>query len=172
MADDRLLGDKPTTYNLLTANQFKFTTSRIPILSQFVTGVNIPSIEFVSTDLKTAYGVNYPIGTGKYIFSDLTVSFLVDEELEAWREVYEWIRRLGPMNDASEEIMYKNCYESTTTAELTVMNKVYKPNFKFTFYNFFPIALTGFSFTTTAADTLQISSAATFRFLYYELEKL
>ena len=172
MANERLLGDKPTTYNLLTANQFKFTTSRIPILSQFVTGVNIPSIEFVSTDLKTAYGVNQPIGTGKYIFSDLTISFLVDEELEAWREVYEWIRRLGPMNDESEQIMYENCYESTTTAELTVMNKVYKPNFKFIFYNFFPIALTGFSFTTTAADTLQISSAATFRFLYYDLEKL
>jgi hypothetical protein len=172
MADDRLLGNTPTTYNLLTANQFKFSTSRVPILSQFVTGVNIPSIEFISTDLKTAYGVNYPIGTGKYIFSDLTVSFLVDEELESWREIYEWIRRLGPMNDDSEEIMYENCYDSTTTAELIILNKTYQPNFKFVFYNFFPIALTGFSFTTTAADSLQISSAATFRFLYYDLIKL
>jgi len=172
MTDNNGLGDTPTTYNLLTANQFKFTTSRVPILSQFVTGINIPSIEFISTDLKTAYGVNYPIGTGKYIFSDLTVSFLVDEELESWREIYEWIRRLGPLNDESEEIMYDNCFDSTTTAELTILNKVYKPNFKFKFYNLFPIALTGFSFTTTAADTLQISSAATFRFLYYDLEKL
>lgn len=169
---DRLLGNKPTTYNLLTGNQFKFTTSRIPILSQFVTGVNVPSIEFVSTDLNTAYGVNIPIGTGKYIFSDLTVNFLVDEELEAWREIYEWIRRIGPMNDTSEGIMYNNCFDSSTTAELTIMNKSYNPNFKFIFHNFFPIALTGFSFTTTAGESIQVSSAATFRFAYYELEQV
>ncbi len=169
---DRLLGNKPTTYNLLTANQFKFSTSRIPILSEFVTGVNVPSIEFISTDLKTAYGVNIPIGTGKYIFSDLTVNFLVDEELESWREIYEWIRRLGPMNDNSEEVMYDNCFDSSTTAELLIMNKAYKPNFKFVFYNFFPIALTGLSFTSTGSDTLQVSSAATFRFAYYELENI
>ena len=164
------IGNKPNTYNLLTGNQFKFEVSRIPILTKFVTAVNVPSIEFLSTDLKTAYGVNIPIATGKYIFSDVTVSFLVDEELESWREIYEWIRRLGPLNDDSEEIMYDNCYESTETAELTILNRVYKPNLKFKFYHFFPIALTGFSFTTTAAESIQISSAATFRYAYYDIE--
>jgi|TARA_X000001388_G_scaffold24304_1_gene16804 hypothetical protein len=172
MTDERLLGNFPTTSSLLTANQFKFNTARIPILSEYVTAVNIPSIEFVSAELGTAYGVNIPTATGKYIFEDLTVSFLVDEELESWREIYEWLRRLGPMNDESQSIMYKDCYESTTLGELTILNSAYKPKFRYKFHNMFPISLTGFSFTTTAADSIQLSSAATFRFSYYDVEKL
>jgi len=171
MADDRLLGNFPTTSNLLTANQFKFNTARIPILSEYVIGVNIPSIEFVSAELGTAFGVNIPTATGKYIFEDLTVSFLVDEELESWREIYEWMIRLGPMNEKSQEIMYDNCYDSTTVGELTILNSAYKPKFRYKFYNMFPISLTGFSFTTTAADSIQLSSSATFRFSYYDVEK-
>ena len=171
MADDRLLGNFPTTSNLLTANQFKFNTARIPILSEYVIGVNIPSIEFVSAELGTAFGVYIPTATGKYIFEDLTVSFLVDEELESWREIYEWMIRLGPMNEKSQEIMYDNCYDSTTVGELTILNSAYKPKFRYKFYNMFPISLTGFSFTTTAADSIQLSSSATFRFSYYDVEK-
>ena len=98
--DPRHVGNYPSTSNLLTANQFRFNTSRIPILSEYVTGVNVPSIEFISADLNTAFGVNIPTATGKYIFEDLTVSFLVDEKLESWREALTsylraWLRFRG-----------------------------------------------------------------------------
>ena len=169
MADERLLGNYPTTSNLLTANQFKFNTSRIPILSEYTIGVNVPSIEFISTELKTSFGVNIPTATGKYIFEDLTVAFLVDEEIESWREIYEWLRRLGPMNEVSEDIMYENCYDSTTVGELTILNSAYQPKFKYNFYNMFPISLTGFSFATTAADSVQLQASATFRYSYYDM---
>ena len=172
MADQRLIGNHPSTSNLLTANQFKFNTARIPILSEFVTSVNVPSIEFISEELKTAFGVNIPTATGKYIFEDLTVAFLVDEQLESWREIYEWMIRLGPLNDKSEEIMYNDCNESTTVGELTILNSAYKPKFKYNFYNMFPISLTGFSFTTTSADSVQLQASATFRYSYYEVEQV
>jgi len=166
----RHVGDYPSTSNLLTGNQFKFNVSRIPILSEYVTGVNIPSIEFVSADLQTAFGVNIPTATGKYIFEDLTVSFLIDEKLESWREIYEWLIRLGPINEKTEAIMYNNCNDSTTVGELLITNSAYKPSWKFKFFNMFPISLTGFSFTTTASDSIQLSSSVTFRYSYYELE--
>ncbi len=169
MGNNRLLGNNPSTNNLLTANQFKFTTSRIPILSEFAISANVPTIEFLSTDLNTAFGVNIPTATGKYIFEDLTIGFLVDEKMESWREIYEWLIRLGPLNEDVANIQYDNCNDSTTTAQLTVLNSSYKPEFRFNFYNLFPISLTGFSFTTTAADSIQISSSVTFRYSYYEL---
>ena len=172
MPDQRLLGNFPNTSNLLTANQFKFNTARIPILSEFTTSVNVPSIEFISTELKTAFGVNIPTATGKYIFEDLTVAFLVDEQLETWREIYEWLIRLGPLNDESEKIMYNDCNESTTVGELTILNSAYKPKFKYNFYNMFPISLTGFSFTTGSADSLQLQASATFRYSYYDVETI
>jgi hypothetical protein len=168
--DPRHLGNRPSTSNLLTANQFKFNTSRIPILSTYVTGVNVPSIEFISADLNTAFGVNIPTATGKFIFEDLTISFLVDEELESWREIYEWLRRLGPMNDESQDIMYNDCNVSTTVGELIILNSAYKPKYTYSFYNMFPISLTGFSFTTTSADSIQLSSSVTFRYSYYDIK--
>lgn len=170
--DPRHLGNYPSTSNLLTANQFKFNTSRIPILSEFAVAANVPSIEFISTDLNTAFGVNIPTATGKYIYEDLSVQFLVDEKMEAWREIYEWLRRLGPINEDVEQLMYNDCNISTTVGELTVFNSAYKPSFKFNFYNMFPISLTGFSFTTGAADSVQLQSAVTFRYSYYDLEEL
>ena len=170
------LGDAPSTSNLLYANQFKFNTTRIPILTEYATTVNIPSIEFISAELATSYGVNIPTATGKYIFEDLTVGFLVDEEMESWREIYEWLIRLGPLNDESmkggDHEMYNDCELSTTVGELTVMNSAYKPKYKFEFYNMFPISLTGFSFTTNATDAVPLQSSATFRYSYYEVTKL
>ena len=100
------------------------------------------------------------------------MSFLVDEQLESWREIYEWLRRLGPMNDESQSEMYNDCNKSTTVGELLVLNSAYKEKFRFKFYNMFPISLTGFSFTTTSADSIQLSSSVTFRYSYYELENL
>ena len=36
----------------------------------------------------------------------------------------------------------------------------------------FPISLTGFSFTTTSADSVQLQASATFRYSYYEVEQV
>jgi len=170
--DPRHVGNRSTTSSLLTANQFKFNTSRIPILSEFAIAANVPSIEFISTDLNTAFGVNIPTASGKYIFEDLTVQFLVNEELEGWREIYEWIRRLGPINEDVEQLMYNDCNVSTTNGELIILNSAYKPKWKYTFYNMFPISLTGFSFSTSAADSVQLQSAVTFRYSYYDLTNI
>jgi len=170
--DPRHVGNRSTTSSLLTANQFKFNTSRIPILSEFAIAANVPSIEFISTDLNTAFGVNIPTASGKYIFEDLTVQFLVNENLEAWREIYEWIRRLGPINEDVEQLMYNDCNVSTTNGELIILNSAYKPKWKYTFYNMFPISLTGFSFSTSAADSVQLQSAVTFRYSYYDLTNI
>jgi len=169
---NRHLGNKPTTSSLLTANQFKFSVDRLPIFTNYVTGVNAPSIEFVSADLQTAFGVNIPTATGKYIFEDISATFLVDENMESWRELYEWIRRLGPMNEDSADIMYNNCNDSTTTGELLIKNSAYNNKFKFKFYNMFPISLTGFSLTTTSSDSMQVMSSATFRYSYYDITNL
>ena len=164
----RYLGNKATTSSLLTSNQFKFEIDRIPIFSNFVTAVNAPGIEFISADLNTSFGVSIPTATGKYIFEDLTAQFLIDENVETWREIYEWLIRLGPMNEKSQEIMYNDCYDSTTTAQLSILNSAYKSKFKFKFYNLFPISLTGFSFTTTASDSIQVMASVTFRYSYYD----
>lgn len=177
------------TRNLLTGNQFRFSSfpnqnaaasgvGGVPNLAEYAISVNVPSIEFISAELATSFGVNVPTATGKFIYEDLTVGFLVDENMTSWRDIYEWLIRLGPLNKTGQDgdtnlpVLYEDCYESTSTGYLDIMNSAYQPKWKFKFNNMFPISLTGFSFTTSAADTIAMQSAVTFRYSYYTLEPI
>ena len=99
-------------------------------------------------------------------FDNLTIEFLVDENLENWRELYDWMRTIYLVDD------YKN-FESETSTHFTegsilLLNSAMNVNKEIRFHNLLPISLSGIDFDSTDTDLSPRSATATFDFDFYE----
>ena len=114
----------------------------------------------------TAMDIKRP-GT-RHDFGDLIVSFVVDEEIKNWLEIYNWIRDLSTDTYSVGDILKEK--QKTSTAMMYVMSSAYKPIIKVTFYDVFPVTLSGLDFDSTLPDIQATPASASFNFTRYEIQ--
>ncbi len=172
---DNLPGDllvstdyQPSNRNKLTNNKFLFILNRCPSFMYFCQRANIPEISMgVSIQSNpTAMDIKRP-GT-RHVFGDLLVSFVVDEEIKNWLEIYNWIRDLSTDTYSVGDILKEK--QKTSTAMMYVMSSAYKPIIKVTFYDVFPVTLSGLDFDSTLPDLQTTPASASFNFTRYEIQ--
>lgn len=174
---NRLPGDmlsttefQPTNKNKLTNNKFLFIMNRCPSLTYFCQRANIPDI---STGISlqanpTAIDIRRP-GT-RHIFGDLTIGFVVDEDMKNWLEIYNWIRDLSTDTYAISDILSEK--QKTASAVLHILSSAYAPVLQVKFYDVFPTQLSAIDFDSTAPDSEVIAASATFTYTYYDVETM
>ena len=78
--------------------QFRFTCAKLPTVEFFCQTANIPGITLGTADVETSLK-SIPFPGDKLTYGDLNVSFLVDENLNNYKEIHDWIIALGfPQN--------------------------------------------------------------------------
>ena len=87
--------------NFLAPIGFKLTLEKAPKAAFLCQTANIPTIQVGEVDIPTRGLVPYPID-GNIRYGDFTVEFLVDENLENYLEIHNWMRALGTPNDLDE----------------------------------------------------------------------
>ena len=92
---------QPTSIDYASPTQFKFQISKLPKVEYFCTSVNLPSLTISETTQPTPF-VDLPMPGTKLTYGTLTMSFLVDENLENFQEIHGWIRGLGFPEDYLE----------------------------------------------------------------------
>jgi hypothetical protein len=107
---------------------------------------------------------------------------MVDQEMTGWLEIHDWIRALTFPTDYEEyrNLGQLNKFASAANAKtpqyadgsITILSASNKPYFRFNFVDLFPIAIGGFVMSSTDTPESIITSDATFRFTYYDVEKL
>ena len=80
--------------NFLAPTGFKFQLNRTPKVTYFGNAVNIPSITLGVAE-QPSYLRDIPLPGEKLDFSDFSLRFLVDEGLENYMEIQNWMRGLG-----------------------------------------------------------------------------
>ena len=89
---------EPTVLDYASPVQFRFKCSKLPTVEFFCQTANIPGISLgqatVDTPLKSI-----PFPGDELNYQDLGISFLVDENLNNYKEIHDWIIALGfPQN--------------------------------------------------------------------------
>jgi len=166
----------PYNKNYLSPLNFAFQIKRSPHLNFFVQEVNIPSIK-VNYPVQQNPFVRIPISGDHVDFGILRVSFKIDEDMQNWFEVHNWIRALGFPYEFEE---YKNLsMKPAVTGEglisditIIVLNQVKLPIFEVTFRDAFPTTLSDLSFKTTDSDVNYITATAEFKYTLYDVVKL
>ena len=101
-------------------------------------------------------------------YDRLVVRFLLDENLEAWQEIYTWLKELvnGYQNQPTN--LYGQA-ESTAAIHITTNNHSSLGKV-FTFRRLFPVRLGGIEFDATVTDPGILSCEVTFQYDVYDLE--
>jgi hypothetical protein len=150
----------------LGQDYFKFELSRIPGVIFASQQVTLPGIAMSDADQPTTLGIPIKRPIGAYRFQNFEMTFLVDEQMKNWLEIYKWMRAMGNIDDDCTNNSL-NFSQWMTDGNLYVTNGNYRNVLTVTFKEIFPIALSGLKFISTSATYEPQMASATFAYTYY-----
>ena len=165
--------------NFLSPTGFKFTLKRAPKVAFFGNAANIPAIS-MGTAIQPTYLKDIDVPGDKVQFEDFTFRFLVDENLENYMEIYNWIRGLGYPESLGEVYKWQQNTENFTQpknselnlfsdATLQILTSKENPNFKVMFQDMFPTELSTLNFDATSEDIQYFTADVTFKYTIYNI---
>ena len=162
--------------NFLSPVGFKFMISKVPKADFFSNEASIPGINLGFT-LQPNYLRDIPVAGDKLTYEDFTLSFFVDENLENYLEIHNWIYGLGYPESISEfqELItqsdgQKDVKEQFSDGTLSILNSNFNVSTRVKFRDLFPISLSSLEFTATENDYTYFTATATFKYLFYTIE--
>lgn len=159
----------PVNRSYLSNNKFDFVLKRIPNFTYLVQAVNLPGLTLQSSTVNTPFSA-VSIPGNQITFGSLSLTFLVDEDMKSWLELYNWMTQLGnPVgyNKVGTLTGKPGSITSTTSdATLFIKSNSNNPNLKFDFVDVYPTELGDMNFTTTDNQDF-VTSTAVFNYGYY-----
>jgi len=169
----QIIDKQPINRNFLSNLEFKFLLKRAPHVNFFVQKANIPQITLPEWRQGTPF-VEIPYPGDHISFSPFIIEFLIDEQLENYREIQQWLYGLGfPQNLEQYAALDVKPIVSgegiRSDIVLVVLNSARNASFEIVFYDCFPTSLSDLAFDTTMSETEYLSAIATFAYTYYEI---
>jgi hypothetical protein len=158
----------PENTNLLQSTKFLLTFDRIRTTQYFCQTVNLPGVSLGEVSRATPFLDMYSPGT-KLTYDPLVVEFILDEELQGWKNMYDWFLSMADPDgfekrDGSRELQTNKHFSDATLSILSGLNN---PLVRIHYTNLFPLSISDIRFDTTqSADTI-LTATATFRYQSY-----
>jgi hypothetical protein len=168
----------PKVLNPLSPNGFNFSLTKLPNVSFMCQRVLVPSISLASIDRSTPF-INTPIPGEIMTFSELNIQFIIDERMENYKAIYNWMVALGYPEDndqyknfatAQGSSVYSELARNYSDATVSVLDSQNNPTNFFKFYDLFPISLDPIQFEATAMDVNYVIGSATFKYTYFTID--
>ncbi len=141
--------------------------------------MNIPSVILGETHESNPF-MNTPLEGDTLSFEALSISFIVDEDMQNYIEIYNWLTAIGFPRDYTQFAALKRPEDFPTNSEgiysdINVMLHTNKsnPNYKITFTDVFPTALSSVQLDSTPTTIEPIVVDASFNFRgQFDIEKI
>lgn len=187
-----MLARQPTELDYADPTKFKFSIQKLPKVEFFTTAANLPGINLGESIFPTPFK-QVPVMGDDLTFDNLEIEFIVDAQLENYRELHQWLVGIGfpkartqfssfRRDEASsfptvESVKGDVTNPGTPTgiqamfgdATLTVMSAKNNPVMEVRFSDMYPVALSGLSFNQQEADVSYLTATATFTYKLYEM---
>ena len=161
--------------NFLSGVAFKFNLAKFPKVDFFSNSARIPELNLELTT-QPSYLKNIDVPGERLTYGDFTLRFLVDENMENYISVYNWLTGLGfpeTTKEFAELIKDKDGQrdpkEAFCDGTLRILNSNYREVAKVSFNDLFPISLTSLDFDATNTDVQYFTAEATFKYTIYDL---
>ena len=161
--------------NFLSPVGFKFTLAKEPKVSFFSNSASIPEI-VLGTAIQPSYLKDVDVPGDKLQYGDFSLRFLVDEELENYMKIHNWMKGLGYPETTKE---YKDLTtnvdglrdskEAFSDGSLHILNSNYRDTAIVKFNDLFPIGLTSLEFEATDTDVNYFTAEVTFKYTVYNI---
>jgi len=172
-----------TNRNFLSPIGFKFVLQRAPKVAFLAQSASIPRIGVGEIAIPTRGLLSYPID-GNAQYDNFSMNFLVDENLENYLQLQNWIRALGTPDSLGERRVWIDENDTTNAgiggtdfqtltsdATLQVLNNNFRSNFDVVFKNLFPTSLSTLQFDVTNTDNNYFTAEVEFAYSIYEIRE-
>ncbi len=189
------LGRQPEILDYASPTQFKMIINQLPKVEFFITAANVPGISLGETIFPTPLK-QIPMQGDEVTFENLSISFLVDENLENYKELHDWLIGIGFPQSRQQ---FKDFRSSTSNrpgatqgnsqdigdvqpatavspmfsdATLTILSNKNNPVVEVRFEELSPLSLGGLNFDQEATDVQYLKSTCDFNYKYYKIVPL
>jgi hypothetical protein len=138
--------------------------------------VNLPGILLGAPEFGNPFR-STPVPGETLTYDQLTVQFLVDEEMSNYKSIYNWLVALGFPTSYDEYLTFLNSDERNITSELAknysdatiqILGSNNATVQTVQIIDLFPISLDSLVFQSTNQDVQYLVGNATFRYSYYK----
>ena len=161
--------------NFLSGVAFKFNLAKFPKVDFFSNSARIPELNLELAQ-QASYLKNIDVPGERLTFGDFTLRFLVDENMENYLAVYNWLKGLGFPESGKQftEIItdsdgQRDPKEAFCDGTLSILNSNYREVAKVKFNDLFPISITSLDFDATNTDVQYFTAEATFKYTVYNI---
>ena len=185
---------QPTKLDYASPTQFKFSVIKLPKVEYFCTAVNLPGISLADNYSQPTPFRNIPLPGEKLEYEPLSMTFLVDENLENYQEIHGWLRGLGFPGgyDEFKTLLDAGADRFPTSknsklgdagrvkfgaagqggifsdATLNILTSKNNPVTEVRFSDLFPISLSALQYNQQANDTDYLTATVTFEYKLYD----
>ena len=187
------LARQPDQLDYASPTQFRFGVHQLPKVEFFTVGANLPGISAGVATHATPFK-DIPIMGEKLEYENLSISFIVDEYLENYISLHNWMTGIGfpekreqfqifrdvtsntpasgktpPVDLAGKAIPDKSLFSD---AFIQILSNKNNPIVEVNFENAFPISLSALDYTQNATNVDYIVATAEFAYQIYEIKTL
>lgn len=174
-----IVDSQPASQNYIYPNNFAFRIKRLPNLNFTLQGCNVPGISVGRIDQPNLIQ-NAPLQGDRLFFGDLNISFLVDEDLNNYREIFTWMNKISNQGFKAGPYLYKDLKEAQAGSgegffsdlTMTILTSAKNPNIRVTFTDAFPIQLSDLIFDSQADPSQFAKAQVVFTYKDYDFEIL
>ena len=169
--------------NYMSPLGFKLILTKTPKVDFLCQSANIPQIS-MGTAVQPSYLKDIAVPGDKVLYDDLSVRFLVDEQMENYLSIYNWMTGLGyPENagqfrqlkkddlrtDASVSDDADPRYFEFSDATLQILSSNYKPSVLVNFKDAFPTTLSTLDFDVSTRDYAYFTAEVSFKYTIFTI---
>ncbi len=189
------LNRQPTKLDYSSPTQFRFIINQLPKVEYFTVAGNIPGITLDEIDLGTPLK-NIPLMGNKLTYEDLTITFIVDEDLQNYIEMHTWLTSIGFPKDRSQFRDFRSATSNVASATrgestdigdvkpstperamysdavMTVLTNKNNPVVECRFADVFPTSLSGLTYSQNQTDVDYLTADVNFKYQIYEIKTL
>ena len=189
------LNRQPTKLDYTSPTQFRFLINQLPKVQYFTVSANVPGITLGDATYATPLK-DIPLPGEKLTYDDLNITFIVDENLENYIEIHNWLASLGFPKNREQFKTHRSPTSNLPKATvgtsgdigdvkpitsdspmfsdsvLTVLSNKNNPVVECRFEDCFPTSLSSLDYSQNQTDVEYLTAEVTFKYKIYEIKTL
>ena len=189
------LARQPEQLDYASPTQFRFGIHQLPKVEFFTVSANLPGISAGTVTQATPFK-DIPLMGEKMEYENLSISFIVDEYLENYISLHNWLTGIGFPQNRSQFSKFRDVTSKTPDSQkgvstdigdvkqstpdkamysdafLQILSNKNNPIVEVNFENMFPISLSALDFSQAATDVEYMIATAEFAYQIYEIKTL
>ena len=189
---------QPDKLDYASPTQFRFGIHQLPKVEFFAVSATIPAIALSDVVIPTPFK-SIPMMGDQLTFDNLSISFIVDEYLENYLSIHEWLTAIGFPKNRKQFSEFKTNISNTpigarssaststdigdvqaaspnnalfSDATLTILSNKNNPIVNVFFRDLYPVAMTALDYNQAATDVEYLTASIDFAYQIYEIEAI